>query len=324
MRGSVHKHQRWMLADRVPYAASSALKTPSPQPSPGRRGSIVALLVLLCAVPAFACRPEVRAEVPLRVVDGFPLVTAEIAGRAVTLLLDTAAHQVLLLPDAAARLGMPPDLTRATRLLGTGGVRDVPNVRLDSLRVGGIPVPAGSVPVADLPGVPTTEPPLAGLLGGPLLAATDVMLDVAAGRMTLLAPTGCAPLGGTPVPLAPLAGGDYAFTLLVNGSPVLAIPDTGARLTLLSSQAARRLGLNGPVAASTARGVDGQRVPMRALTLRTLQVGSDVARNMPISATDLQIAPAEMLLGLDWFRRRRVWLSYATGRMAVWPPTPSP
>jgi len=180
------------------------------------------------------------------------------------------------------------------------------------------------VPVADLPGVPTTEPPLAGLLGGPLLAATDVMLDVAAGRMTLLAPTGCAPLGGTPVPLAPLAGGDYAFTLLVNGSPVLAIPDTGARLTLLSSQAARRLGLNGPVAASTARGVDGQRVPMRPLTLRTLQVGSDVARNMPISATDLQIAPAEMLLGLDWFRRRRVWLSYATGRMAVWPPTPSP
>lgn len=282
-------------------------------------------VMLLCAAPAFAaCRPKVRAEVPLRVIDGFPLVTAEIAGRAVTLLLDTAAHQILLLPDAAARLGLPPDPTRATRLLGTGGVRDVANVKLDSLHVGGIAVPAGSVPVADLPGVPTTEPPLAGLLGGPMMAAADVMLDVAAGHVTLLAPSGCAPAGGTAIALAPLADGDYAFTLLVNGSPILAIPDTGARLTLLSNQAARRLGLTGPIAASTARGVDGQPIPMRPLTLRTLQVGSDVTRDMSVSATDLQIAPAEMLLGLDWFRHRRVWLSYATGRMVVWPATPSP
>ena len=40
---------------------------------------------------------------------------------------------------------------------------------------------------------------------------------------------------------------------------------------------------------------------------------------MPISVTELQIAPADMLLGLDWFSQRRVWLSYAAGLMVVRP-----
>ena len=62
---------------------------------------------------------------------------------------------------------------------------------------------------------------------------------------------------------------------------MMAIPDAGARVTLLSDAAAR-LGLNAPVFASTASGIDGQRV-----TLLTLQVWPDVARNMLISVSDL-------------------------------------
>ena len=246
------------------------------------------------------------------------MVTAEVNGQAATFLLDTGAQGMLLLPDAVARLGLPADAGRTTRMLGTGGVRDAPNAVLRGLTLGGTPLPGGSVPTAALPGVPATDPPLAGLLGAPLLRAYDVELDMRAGRLVLLAPTGCAPAGAA-VALQPLGNGDLALPVRVNGAVLLAIPDTGTRITLLSDAAAARLGLDAPVSASTARGIDGQRATLRHLRLRTLQVGPDVAATMPVSVTDLQIAPAEMLLGLDWFSQRRVWLSYAAGLMVIRP-----
>ena len=231
---------------------------------------------------------------------------------------------MLLLPEAVARLSLRADPTQTTRLLGTGGARDVPNAVLRGLTLGGALVPGGSVPVAALPGTIAADPPLAGLLGANLLASYDLDLDTSAGRLSLLARTGCAPAAGSAVPLQPIPGGDYALTVRVNGVPVLAMPDTGTRQTLLSTGAARRLGLDAPIAASTARGLDGQRVPLRFLTLRTLQVGADVARGVPVSVTDLQITPAEMLLGLDWFSDRRVWLSTAAEAVVVQPSAARP
>lgn len=252
---------------------------------------------------------------PVRLQNGFPLVTAEIGGRLVTMLLDTGAQGILLLPDAVSRLGLPAQPGRTTRLLGTGGARDAPVVLLSGLTLAGAAIPGGYVPVTALLGVPVTDPPLAGLLGAPLLRAYDVELDLRASRLTLLAPSGCAP-PGVAVPLQE-AGGDRMLPVWANGSPLLAIPDTGTRITLISDAAAARLGLDAPVAASTARGIDGQRVTLRYLKLRTLQAGADLAANMPVSITSLQVAPADMLLGLDWFSQRRVWLSYAAGLMVI-------
>ncbi len=247
------------------------------------------------------------------------MVIAEVSGRAVTLLLDTGSHGMLLLPDTVPRLRLRPDPGQSTRMLGTGGAREVPNAIMPGLTLGGAPLPGGSVPVTGFPVALTTEPPMAGVLGSNLLKSYDIDLEVQAGRMTLLAPTGCAPDGGTAIVLQSIPGDDRALTVLVNGVPLLALPDTGTRITLLSNQAARQLGLNAPVTASTARGLDGQRVPLRHLPLRSLQVGEDVSRGMPVSVTDLQIAPAEMLLGLDWFSQHRVWISYAAGMMVVRP-----
>ena len=191
---------------------------------------------------------------------------------------------------------------------------------LRGLTLGGVPLPGGPTPVAALPAaVPATDPPLAGLLGEPVLRAYDLDLDVRAGRLTLLAPTGCAP-PGVPVRLQTVAG-QWLLPVQVNGVSLLAIPDTGSRSTLLSDAAAARLGLDAPVIASTARGVDGQRMTLRQVALRTLAVGPDVTRDMPVSATQLQVAPADMLLGLDWFEGRRVWLSWAAGVMVVRPKT---
>ncbi len=320
MRGSwLRRGAQQVHREHGPSWAGATPKTPSPQPSPGGRGSRAALvLALLGIAPAFACQPEVRAFVPVRIQDGFALITAEVDGQAATFLLDTGAQGMLVLPGAVVRLGLAADPGRITRMLGTGGARNVPNALLRSLTLGGAPLPGGSVPVAELPGVPATDPPLAGLLGAPLLQAYDVDLDVRSGRLTLLTPVGCAPAGSA-IPLQVLESGDLAAPVRVNGAALLAIPDTGTRITLLSNAAAGRLGLDAPVSASTARGIDGQRVTLRHLRLRTLQAGAEVTADMPVSVTELQIAPADMLLGLDWFSQRRVWLSYAAGLMVIRP-----
>ncbi len=258
----------------------------------------------------------------VRLQDGFALVEAEVGGQAVTLLLDTGAQGMLLLPEAAAQLGLRAIPGQTTRLLGTGGAREAPNVLLRGLAVGGVPLPGGSVPVVALPGVPVTEPPLAGLLGAPLLEVYDVDLDLRAGRILLLAPTGCAPPGPA-VELQVLPNGDALAPVRINGAPVLAIPDTGTRATLIADTAARRLGLDGPVAASTARGIDGQRMQLRPVRLRELRVGGDVSLDVPAAVTALQVGPAEMLLGLDFFLRHRVWISYVARGMVVRPASPS-
>ena len=287
-------------------------------------GLLLLALALLAAAPAqAACVFEKRAEAPLRLRDGYPLVPATIGGTPVTFLLDTGAQGMLITPEAAALLGLPPDPGVTTRMFGTGGARDVGNVILQGLRIGGAAAPSRSVPVASLPGAPVTEPPLAGLLGAPLLAAYDLDLDVPGGRMALYDAAGCGaamppvPQPATVLPLEVSPEGEAFVPVEINGQSLLALLDTGSRATLLTEQAARRLGLGGPVSANTARGVDGEALPLRHHRVREMRVGADVVMDAPVSVAPLQLGRGDMLLGLDYLGQRRVWISYASGRVVI-------
>lgn len=260
--------------------------------------------------------------------DGFPFVPATIGGTPVTLLLDTGAQGMLLTPTAVDALRLPIDPGRSTRLLGTGGSRDAPNAILRGVAIGGAALPDSSVPVAALPGVPHTEPPLAGLLGAPLLEAYDLDLDLPRGRMALHAAGRCItgpssmprPISVLPIVVSP--DGQAMVPVRVNNESLLALVDTGSRATMLTEQAARGLGLDGPASANVARGVDGAAMPVRHLRVGTLQVGTEVIENAPVSASPLQLGVGDMLLGLDHLRRRRVWISYRSGRVILGAITP--
>ncbi len=253
--------------------------------------------------------------------DGFAFVPASIGSVPVMLLLDTGAQGMLLMPGIAETLRLPPDPQIGTRLLGTGGVRNAPNVMLRGLKIGGVPLADSSVPVAALPGVPQTEPPLAGLLGGQFLETYDLDLDVPHGRMALYDALGCAappfPLPYSILPLTASPEGDVFITVQVNGEGLLALVDTGSRATILTEQAAERLGLGGPGSANLAQGVDGSTLPIRHLRARRLQVGTEVTADAPISVSPLQLGRGDMLLGLDYLGRHRVWISYRTGRVLI-------
>ena len=267
------------------------------------------------------CAPRKRAEMPVQLRDGFAFVPASIGSTPVTLLLDTGAQGMLLTPGIVEALRLPVDVRTGTRLLGTGGVRDAPNAMLRGLRVGGLPMADSSVPVAALPGVPQTEPPLAGLLGGQFLEDYDLDLDVPHGRMALYEALGCAappfPLPYSALPLTVSPEGDVFVTVQANGESLLALVDTGSRASIVTEQAAERLGLAGPGSANLARGVDGSTLPIRHVRVRRLQVGTEVIADAPISVSPLQLGRGDMLLGLDYLGRRRAWISYRTRRVVI-------
>ncbi len=270
--------------------------------------------VPLLALPAPCPRTRV-AELPLRLVDGFPIVDASLAGQPVSLILDTGAQGLLVTPEAVRALGLP--LNGMQRIYGTGGSREVPVVALPGLRLGGAPMPGLFAPVSTLPLDLQTIPPLAGLLGATLLARFDLELDVANGRAALWTREDCPPpFEGTTIALEISRAGEAFAPVRVNGEPLLALLDTGSRTTILNTATARRLNLQAPPSANTAPGIDGARLPVEHVEAR-LALGSERPRAATISIAPLQLERGDMLLGLDQLGPRHLWLSYAAGTVTL-------
>ena len=294
-------------------------------------GSWALVLCSLLTLP-FAARAQCRlapsAIVPLQAVEGFPVIAASVDGTPVTFLLDTGAQAHLVLPAAEARLRLRP-MQGPVPLIGTGGARDAPLVVLKGVTLGGVPLAPAPSPVTTLPLVPRVSPMLAGLLGAPLLDQFDLDLNVQVGSLGLYAAGGC---GGalpqlaprqTVIPLTITRDGQALLEVAINGQTVVALLDTGSRATLLTQATADALGLRAPVSANTSRGVDGESLPVGHTTVREMTVGDDVIRGMPVSISPLQLGRADMLLGLDYLRQRRVFISYVTSRLVIALPGPA-
>lgn len=281
------------------------------------------MLGLLLAAPAAqACRVERRAEVPVTLADGFPLVPAAIGGRAVLFVLDTGAQDLLITPETAARLALPRDPARRTLVLGTGGAVVADNALLPGVSLGGVGLGPRSVPVSPLPGLPATDPPVAGLLGASLLARYDLELDLPGGRVALHEVQDC-PGGVRPFPvpyvMAPLSltpQGEPFVTVLVDGTPVEALLDTGSRGTVLTEAAAARAGL-APAGNGVTHGAEGAGMALRTAGVREMRLGWEVLRDVTVGVAPLRLARGDMLLGADYFAGRRVWVSYSGQRMFV-------
>ena len=256
---------------------------------------------------------------PADLAEGFVAVPATVEGRPARFLLDTGAQDMLVTPEAASRLGLAADAGHATRVLGTGGEGRAPNAWLAGLRIGAAALARRTVPVVALP-----EPIAAdGLLGAPLLAAYDVDLDLVEGRVGLSSVEGCGedaamlPLPFAAVPLTLNADMLPTIPVSVNGVRLTALLDTGSRATALTPAAALRVGARMLPQAGTARGIDGEVVAARGARIASLGVGWDIQRDLRVAVAPLQIGGADMLLGVDWLRQRRVWVSYATRRVLV-------
>ena len=238
-------------------------------------------------------------------------------------LLDTGAER-----SVVASWAMDPyrveRLRGETGVYGTGGLM-MTSVARAQLDLGGDEV-WRSMPVADLPGGSRPGPAYAALLGADVLAAYDLEISFPENRVRLWQTANCrgayALWGGTygTVPLEVRRSGHLRMSLSIDGKPVTALLDTGASGSILTEDAAERIGVTPSMLAAdpagTNRGITGKIMADRMHRFGTVQIGPEtMAATMRVSA--IRLSQADMLLGADWMRSRRVWISWANKKVFV-------
>lgn len=305
---------------------------PGTNPPPANRIAVLLLLLGLAAglagpaAPAHAACPLVRlAELPLTVLRNFLLAPVALDHSKVMMVVDTGAEATTVTPATVQRLGLAWEPSR-TVLLGVGGkVRGGGTVQLQRLELGGLARGGLALAVGTLPHLGSAERPVSGLLGVDVLGAYDIAIDLPQHTMTLYTAPPCPgfiPPGYDPGDgheLQATGGGLLFLAVRIDGHPVRALLDTGARHSLLARRVAARLGVTShdlsrdPVVRG--RGVGAAPLAFRRHRFDEVRVGGVVVRDMAVNIATLPIPGVDMLLGADWLAGHRVWISRSAGRL---------
>lgn len=277
------------------------------------------------------CQPKRQTELAILFLRGLPFVNVTVNGRAAIFLLDTGAERTILAASAAQRLGVAAHYEYPRRMRSLDTALFSGDARLRSLGLGSIGLADYSVLVGavSLPG--PDGRPLDGLLGADFFSSFDVDLDLARGRMILYERSGCA-IAAPPwhAPYTVIAANrslhdHLSFPVSLDGRKLAAFIDTGAELSTIDATAVRALGVSGaaldqdPVA--NLQGAGAEVVRSRAHRFARLQVGGETLQDRVIFVANLQLQDADLVLGIDFLRLRRLWLSYGAHQIFLGRPT---
>jgi predicted aspartyl protease len=283
------------------------------------------------AAPA-TCTVTKAAEIPVAFERGFVSVPARIEDKPVTLLVDTGSEFSLVTPIAMADLRLHEDPHRRTTIQGTGGTITTQNAAVQSFGIGGMDMLDQSVAVGPLPTAQRDVVAASGLLGADWLRDFDVELDLPHRRIALYRVQGCSgdyvpwPGKTTSVVAQVYRRGLLVVSAQLDGQPLTALLDSGANRSLLGEAAAARIGVDAAALAQdpagTSNGIDGTALATHRHRFGQLRIGSANYANAAIAVSPMHIASADMLLGVDWLRGNRVWISYAARRITIQPVPP--
>ncbi len=291
-------------------------------------GAIVVFAVLLANTAIISeavaddCKPKRQAELAIAFLGNLPLVNLTVNGAAATFLLDTGAERTIMAVAAAKRLGIDAHYEYPRRMRSLDGAVSSGDARLQNLGLGGTAlsdfrVLVGSVSLPGLAGKP-----LDGLLGADFFSSFEVDLDLPHARMTLYQRVACAIAAPpwsqsfTAIPANRSLHDHLFFPMTLDGHKFAAFIDTGAELSAIDAGAALAIGVSGaalnqdPVA--NLRGAGSELVKSRAHRFARLEIGGETIHDRVIVVTNLRLQDADLVLGIDFLRSRRVWLSYAS------------
>jgi hypothetical protein len=292
------------------------------------------LLVASAAAANAACRVEQVASVPIKLVNGHPLVTVTVNDKPATFILDSGAERTLMGEDVVRQLDVARDTWVASTVLGVGGYEERPNALPQSMRLGDVTLRRRtvsgdtSVTVGPLPITTVGGQQIAGLLGRDFLSPFDLDIDVPQQRLTLYDVQGCSgrflpwPMPYAAIPAATPVGSALVVPVVIDGRPLRALVDTGATSSLIAAPGMYRLGLTPQMLASdatgTGSGIGPAAVFMRRHRFAEIRVGPDTTPDPMLWVATVHVVPiVDMLLGADWLGARRVWLSFATKQVLV-------
>ena len=268
---------------------------------------------------AASCSTVSSKPIALENVNGFALVNALADGAALRLILDTGAERTVLTSSAAERIGgKAPRIQFQRQLKGVAAAVQTQDIEFEKLTIGGVDIPWRRAMVAK-----TTLPPIFmgadGFLGTDMLGNFDIDLDLPHQRMWLYERGTCTPdwadahskieIGRSAI------NGHMFFPVRLDNRKITATIDTGASRTTLSTTTAHAMGLTDAVLGrdrpGVTRGFGGGQLTSRIHRFANLTVGSVRLSDPEIVVTDLRLRGIDLILGLDFLRSRRLWLSYA-------------
>ena len=318
-------------AGKPPIAAQSwlhdglsAASSPGSTGQPGPERSPEADLRVVAA--SGSCGTLRLGETTVATLSNAPIVTLLANGKPVTVLLDTGAETTILTPAVAQRLGaQPPRVEFQRQMRGVAGSLPTSEVELHSFTIGGVAIPWQRVRVAPINVASVFSGPLDGVLGADSLSSFDIDLDLPNNRLTVYSRQTCP--GAAPAwsePYVTIAAGrskaDYLFfPVQLDGRSISAFVDTGAQSSVLSTRAALALGVTAGRLAQdpvrVLRGAAAEQVNARVHRFARLELGAEVIRNPEIIVADLRLSDADLVLGIDLVRTRRIWFSYGSQKI---------
>jgi tetratricopeptide (TPR) repeat protein len=294
-------------------------------------GLALGVIVLSSSAPALAedhgCTVAKMLELPVTVIDRQPTVPVMINGQSTRLVADSGAFFSTVPEATAKQFGLRIGPAPAGFYMETiNGRASIEIGTADQFQIGGLKLHHIQFVVGG------SAPGQAGLLGQNVLGVADVEYDLADGVIRLMKPDHCSHdtalaywAGGkafSVLTLDPLdnANRQTTGTVFLNGKRLRAVFDTGAGTTLLTKDAAERVGFrpDGPGVEedgySTGLGRDLVKTwtaPFESLTLGD----NETIRNIRLRVGDIHDDSYDMLVGADFFLSHRVYVSNKLRRM---------
>lgn len=284
------------------------------------------LLAAVSSVAAPECRYTELAALDLSVDERFsntPYLDAQINGKTVQMLIDTGAFKTLLTRAELDRQQIT--LTRSREIVqGLGGRAAIFTARPKEVIIGPARVRQTWFPVVegyDLPGY-------GGIIGADYLLQADLEIALADKKLKFFRGAGCDDkalaywdVNALDVPLEIPRGDSRAMvSVMLNGSKLMALIDTGASISIVDQRTAERLGYN-PASAdvrkgSRLQGLNGNSRQSSIATFDSFAIGEEKIDQPRITVVetvdgDLNTRAYQMILGRDFLRAHRVLLSTA-------------
>jgi predicted aspartyl protease len=296
-------------------------------------------------------------------VDGHPVIQANIDAKPASLVFDTGAFRTILTPSAAKRLELSEETNQFERLQnrtikGIGGERTTTLYKAHQVQFGLLHGETWRFLVADL-GMDTMQPAPDGSFGADLMWRYDVDFDLPNNRFILYYPEhDCsAPsvfLHGNlfAVPLIdPLASFRQVKTpsafkeffalspplhpspkihVTVGGKDLVAEIDTGSPTSFLYVNGAVKAGLKPEKVASDphiwAGGIGPNRVRGFRHVMESISIGDLEIDQLPLEfGLESDDEGVDMLIGMDILRHIHMWISHSSGTVIMqYPAAPSP
>ena len=275
------------------------------------------------------CTVNRSATLPLLLWQQKLYVSAQVNGIPAYFFIDTGAGATTLSQDLANGQNLARDFDHSADTFGVGGIEShLTIVQAHDMAIGPIHLANRSFPIAAFAQRMQDGTPVGGLIGADILSHFDLDLDLPGRRLGLWRVTGCDEVKpdwpGDPqaAPLNIASSRHIAVPVRIDGASLDLLVDTGSPSLVLSSRSAARAGATPDVLEQnqplSGRGVNDRAFAGWMHIFQRLEVAGQVFGDIPtIVVAPTRVQMGDGLLGLEFLKRSRVWISYSTAKFFV-------